>query len=187
MERITQRLVYGIVAEFAVFVIVSSGCAARLVASRSQEAALDGQIHKLAPKVGQITRLQNSTLALAPKISALSDAQSQTNSWRNSIIDITYSLPQDMWITSITSSGTFAQAGASSDTDTAAHFTISGSAGSEFSVGQAMLMMNAKPSIAAVTLGDVSHSVAAHGGGVSCQLVAKLKLSSVASVGGDHE
>jgi Tfp pilus assembly protein PilN len=189
-EKLTQRLIYGIVAEFGVFLIVSSCLAVRLVTTKSQSQHLDIRLQKLSPRVREIENLKNSASSLAPQITALSDAKYQIDSWRKALYDISMSLPKDMWLTSMISSGDFSTAqtasnsnGASAD-DQSPVLTLSGMAGSQFSVGAAMLQMDSRTSISKVTLADMSESSGSLSRSVTCHLVVSLKANKAQDVGG---
>ena len=178
-EKNTQKLIYGILGEFGTVLIISSFMVAHLVQTHNRVAVLDDQIKVLQTKVDEIQRLQDETAALEPKVAALAQAKKDTLYWYTAFNNISSSLPNGTWLTSMGSAGN-----ASSDGDAGGKLNLSGLASSQFVVGETMLRMNTFPTIGSVTLNNVAQSTYGTRPVVNFQMVVQLKPAAATVTGG---
>lgn len=181
-ERNTQKLVYGILAEFGVVLIVTSVMIARIVATHNHIADLDDQIKSLQTKVDEIQELQTETAALQPKVNALTQAKTGTLYWYTAFDNLASSLGNDAWLSNIGGTGN----PMATDPSGLAKLNVSGSARNQLAVGAAMLRMNAYPAIGQVTLNSVTQNSDPQHPLVSFQLVIQLKPAPAAPDGGPN-
>ena len=181
VEANTQKLVYGILAEFGVFLILTSVMVGRLVTTHNHGADLDDRIKSLQAKVDEIKHLQDATSALAPKVQALDEAKSDTLYWYTSFQNVAAALPGETWLTNLTSSGTPDGIGAS-----AAKVNIGGDAVNQFTVGEAMLRMNSYPNIKQVNLNVVQQAQYGSRPVVSFTMLVDLKPTASATGGSNN-
>jgi Tfp pilus assembly protein PilN len=179
VEANTQKLVYGILAEFGVFLILTSLMVGHLVTTHNQSADLDDRIKSLQAKVDEIKHLQDATTALSPKIQALTEAKAQTLYWYTSFQNVADALPANTWLTNMTSSGQPDGIGPSS-----AKLSIGGNAINQFTVGEAMLRMNQYPNVAQVNLNVVQQAMLGTRPIVNFTMLVNLKPTVAPATGG---
>lgn len=181
VEANTQKLIYGILAEFGVFLLVSSVMVGRLVTTHNHSADLDDRIKSLQAKVDEIKHLQDATAAMAPKVTALADAKSKTLYWYTSFQNVAAALPASTWLTSLSSVGT-----PDGSTGSEAKLNFQGMALTQFNVGEAMLRMNAFPNIKQVDLNVVQQSNYGTRPVVNFQMMVELKPTTAPATGGSN-
>ena len=106
------------------------------------------EINKLQPTLDLIAKTERDTQALMPKLRTLSEAQQHTERWYATINGIARCLPEDVWLTSITS--TQAQDGERNRQTTV--ITLVGSTLTQQQVGEMMLRLNTIPTFEKVEL-----------------------------------
>ncbi len=183
-ERNTQKLIYGIVAEFGIILVITSIMVTRWVTTNNRAADLEDQIKALQMKVDEIQQLQTATVALQPKVAALSTAKTSTLYWYTAVQNVSSSLPDNTWLTNLGSSGEPMGADGSLGSPGAAALNISGMASSQFVVGATMLRMNTFPTVDQVQLNNVSQSTFITKPVVSFSMVVQLKPTSAPKAAG---
>ena len=182
-ERNTQKLVYGILAEFGIFLVLTSVMVMRIVATHNQIADLDDQVRSLQPKVNEIDELQAETAALQPKVNALTQAKTGTLYWYTALNDVSSSMGGDAWLTDVNALGS----PTGTDPGSQAKFNVNGAARTQFAVGATMLRMNAFPTVDQVLLNNVTQSNDPIHQKVTFQLIVQLKPESApATAGGQN-
>jgi Tfp pilus assembly protein PilN len=157
IEKRTRNLVYGILAEAGLFLVVISYMIVQLVATQGQAADLRDKISKLKPEVEAIQGLQKETAALQPKVTALDDARTNTLYWYTAIQNLTSSLSNSTYLSSIDTKGDPSGAASTGvgSVATGATMSVAGTSLTASDVGMMMLRMNQYPQFDKVTLSEV--------------------------------
>jgi Tfp pilus assembly protein PilN len=127
----------------------------RLVSVNNHISDLNDQIRKLEPTVSEIANLQQATQLLVPKVTVLDNAKADTLFWYANMNSLSDSLPPKTWLTAVTSGGDAAPAPPAptapgvpaAPAGDPPSFNITGVAIDQAAVGEAMLRMNATPSM----------------------------------------
>lgn len=101
LESNVRKLLMAIFIEALVIVCVAGFLVTRVYKTRSMISDLDVQLSKLQPTVNKIEDFEKATQSLTPKLGTLNDAKAETLRWCRMLNDVSFSLPDKMWLTRI--------------------------------------------------------------------------------------
>jgi Tfp pilus assembly protein PilN len=177
-EGATRTMIYFTATEIGVMLIILSCLCLRLVQTNQNVDQLNDRIEKLKPSVAAIQTLQDQTLAMQPKLDALNTARGNTLYWYSALQDLTASLPQGTWLTSVGTLGdpnNVASGATGQAATTTAALNVAGMAPTPDQVGQTMLQINQHPTLDSATLNFVQQAGDAAHPQVTFQMVVQLK------------
>lgn len=148
LQRNRQRLLLLLMLEVALLGGLFSFFAMSTLSLQSRLQRAQREIKQLEPTLQRIEQIERETQALMPRIRTLAEAQQRTHLWHQTIAGIARSLPDNVWLTGITST----QSQATDKENSATLITLTGSALSQQQVGELMLRLNAFPAFEQVDL-----------------------------------
>lgn len=144
MQSNMQRLVLVILVETGFLLMLGCWMGAKVHSLTSERRAVAAEIDKLEPVVKQIKTYDSACASLAPRLTLLNQAKSDTMRWYNTLELLTQTFPEDTWLTRL-----------STRTDTKSGdqtMTLSGMSATQANVGNAMMRLEANPDLDNVSL-----------------------------------
>jgi Tfp pilus assembly protein PilN len=146
---------------------------ARVHAANKSIAKLDGQLVKLQPTVDKIHRYEGDIKELEPRLNLLSDSRERTMLWYSILRDLSHSMPEKTWLTSIAT--TVPPAQPTDKTAPAPELNICGSTTRQGLVGETMLRLNQFPEFSSVDLTFTQEAGSETSKTLQFQVLAKVK------------
>lgn len=133
-EAVKKILYWLLIAELVILGLVISVMLTRWLLAQGQLSVNRATLSSMEPRMVQVKKIERQITALKPRLDTLNMAKSNTRLWYEALANASRSLPENVWMNTLTSTG-----GADGK---AAVITITGSASEQRLVGDMMLQMN---------------------------------------------
>lgn len=148
LERTVRIALLVIVGELAVGLCVFGFMTAKVHASSKAVSRLDTELQRLQPTVDKIHSYENEIKVLEPRLDLLSESREQTLLWYSILRNLSKSMPENTWLTSLSST----IPSGDSKVQAPPMVNISGISVSQRLVGETMLRLNEFPEFSKVDL-----------------------------------
>jgi Tfp pilus assembly protein PilN len=140
-ERVRIALIFAI-GSVAIALAILSFMTARVYSTGKAIDNVDMQLAKVQPIVDTISEYENNISKLTPKLVLLQESRQQTLVWYNALEDISKSMAEKTWITSLTTTSKSIPASGDTPASTAIVVNLHGNTISQSLVGETMLRLN---------------------------------------------
>ena len=150
LEKLVSTVFLVIIGELAIALAIVGFMTARVHAANTAMRQLDSKLTKLQPTVDKIHRYEVEIKLLEPRLGLLSESREQTLLWYTILQNLSKSMPEKTWLTSVATTQTESTPG--SQATAAPALNLSGMSVSQRLVGEAMLRLNQFPEFRRVDL-----------------------------------
>ena len=140
-ERVRIALIFAI-GSVAIALAILSFMTARVYSTGKAIDNVDMQLAKVQPIVDTISEYENNISKLTPKLVLLQESRQQTLVWYNALEDISKSMAEKTWITSLTTTSKSIPASGDTPASTVIVVNLHGNTISQSLVGETMLRLN---------------------------------------------
>ncbi len=142
LERTIRRLFFLMSGLFMAAIILFTVLSAQWFRIKADVNEMNEELVKLQPKVDKIKFIEARTRELKPKIQLYSSAREHTLKWYNYLQIVAHCLPQQAWLTRVSTQQVATSATADSGPPPSAKVSISGVTMNQQLVGETMLRLN---------------------------------------------
>jgi len=150
LEDLVRIMRLVIVGELAIILCVLGFMTARMHTANKSIHRLDQRLASLQPTVDKISRYESDIKKLEPRLDLLSESRERTLLWHAILQDLSQSMPEKTWLTSLATSQ--APAGSGDQQSVVPTLSLSGFSVSQRLVGETMLRLNRFPEFRRVDL-----------------------------------
>ena len=148
LEKLVSSVFLVIIGEIVITLAVVGFMTARVHAANVAIRGLDAKLTELRPTVDKISRYEKEIKALEPRLNLLTESRERTLLWYTVLKDLSRSMPEKTWLTSVSTNRTQSQTGEESDPA----ISLAGVSMSQRLVGETMLRLNQFPEFKRVDL-----------------------------------
>ena len=152
LEKLVYVVVVLIVSQLAVALVLFGVTAARMYGASRTIEGLDQKLAKIQPVMDKIQYYQSQIKDLEPRLNLLADSREQTLVWHTVLQNLSWSVPESTWLTSLTTNQPRESASGDGQSKPAVTIRLSGVSVSQRLVGETMLRLNEFPEFERVDL-----------------------------------
>jgi Tfp pilus assembly protein PilN len=179
VEKMVYCTLLVILGELAITLGVVGFMTARVHAANVNIRELDTRMIKLKPTVERIKSYEGEIKGLKPRLDLLGQSRDQTLLWYGVMHDLASSMPEQTWLTGVSTSQVVESSSSSSSSSgsgkSSATVNLSGMTVSQKLVGEAMLSLNQCPEFDRVDLTYTQENTVGEKKALQFQIAAKLK------------
>lgn len=170
------------VCELTISLALVSFMTARILSAKIAIGHLDRELTKIQPTVDEIHYYESQIAELEPKLSLLADSRESTLLWSSVLKDLSHSMPQNTWLSTLATMRTTSpnSSGDGTSTDTKMVLNLRGVSNSQRLVGEAMLRIGQFPEFESVDLNYTQKGKIQDTDTVEFDMAAKLKQNEPA-------
>jgi Tfp pilus assembly protein PilN len=186
LEKTMQIAVLALLAEVAITLGLLGFMSARVFSASRTVRHLDSELNRVQPTVAKIKYYEAELNKLKPRLDLLADSREETLFWYTVLQDLSRSMPQSTWLSSITasraaasSSSTTTKATAASSTTPRPTLSLRGVSANQRLIGETMLRLNQFSEFDQVNLNFTQASTDATREAVEFEMAVALKSKGV--------
>ncbi|HET6455183.1 MAG TPA: PilN domain-containing protein [Armatimonadota bacterium] len=181
LEKLVSSVFLVIIGEIVITLAVVGFMTARVHAANVAIRGLDAKLTELQPTVDKISRYEKEIKALEPRLNLLAESRERTLLWYTVLEDLSRSMPEKTWLTSVSTNRTQSQTGE----EAALAISLAGVSMSQRLVGETMLCLNQFPEFKRVDL-DYTQEGNGEWKTLEFQVVARLASKDMKEGGTPH-